>query len=86
MSESNLKKLGGLWLKEGKKGKYMSGSLNHEAIEWLNNNAPVQVMIFKNDYKESGDKRPDYEMYAAPKEGSGGQRETKRESKGDFWS
>lgn len=75
MSENNLKKLSGLWLKEGKKGKFMSGSLDPDAIEWLSNNAPVSLMIFKNTYKQDGDKKPDYELYAAPKEEGGGRRQ-----------
>ncbi len=70
MSEE-LKRLSGLWLKDGKKGKFMSGSLNSEAMDWIQNNGPCKLLIFKNDRKKN-DKHPDYYLHAAPQEDRGG--------------
>lgn len=47
-------KIGGLWLKDGEKGRYMTGSLNETS----------QLFVYKNDYKES-DNHPDYIVYIA---------------------
>ena len=59
--ESNLKKVCGLWLNDGKKGKYMSG----KAQENLRIPEGAKLFVFKNNKKES-DKHPDYNlMYAA---------------------
>lgn len=44
-------KLCGLWLKDGKKGKFFSGKLGSASI-----------FIFKNQYKKE-DKHPDYEIW-----------------------
>lgn len=46
-------KLGGLWLKEGKNGKFMSGKLGS-----------ANIMIFPNKNKKT-DKHPDYEIVVA---------------------
>lgn len=47
--------LGGLWLNESQDGrKYMKGYLGE-----------AEVLIFKNKFKEAGDKQPDYRMYVA---------------------
>jgi hypothetical protein len=60
MSEEKKKAIGGLWLNEGKNGKkYMSGSVNGQ-----------KIIIFKNDFKQEGDKSPDYKIFeSTPKEG-----------------
>jgi len=52
------KSVGALWLKEGKNGKYFSGSI--ELIE----GHKVNIVVFKNQYKEAS-KHPDYKIYLA---------------------
>lgn len=50
------KKLGALWLRDGKDGKkYMTG-----VIETLSGD--VQIVVFRNDKKEAGSKQPDYNI------------------------
>lgn len=46
-------KIGGLWLKEGKKGKFFSGKFGN-----------ANVLIFKNTNKKEA-KHPDYEIFIA---------------------
>lgn len=48
-------KLGALWLKEGKKGKFMSGVLT-----WGEQKIPL--VVFKNNRKQEA-KHPDYEIF-----------------------
>ena len=49
-----LKRVGAMWLKDGKKGKFMSGVLEH-------NGEKINFMVFKNSFKEKdGPKAPDY--------------------------
>ena len=49
-----LRKVGALWLRDGKKGKFMSGVLEH-------NGEKINFMVFKNSFKEKdGPKAPDY--------------------------
>ena len=50
-----LKKIGSLWLKDGKNGKFMSGTLEMFGIE-------STVFVFKND-KGENPKRPDYQIF-----------------------
>lgn len=50
-----MEKLGALWLKDGKKGKYMSGVVEINGVK-------TNILVFKNDHKES-DKHPDYNIY-----------------------
>lgn len=47
-------KLGALWIKTGKKGKFMSGVIKIDDVE-------TKIVVFKNDRKES-DKHPDYNI------------------------
>jgi hypothetical protein len=82
MSESNLKKLSGLWMKDGKKGKFMTGSLNSEAMDWIENNGPCKLLVFKNDRKED-DKHPDYHLFAAPQEDNGGGNRQKQQAEAE---
>lgn len=84
MSDNNLKRLSGLWLKEGKKGKFMTGNLNSEAMDWIENNGPCNLLVFKNDRKES-DKHPDYYLFAAPKEDSGERRDSQGNRSDEPW-
>ena len=55
-----LVKLGALWLKEGRSGKFMSGviTLEDEGIE-------IKLLVFKNTYKEEN-RHPDYVIFEAP--------------------
>ena len=46
-----LEKVGALWLKDGRNGKFMSGEVNGRS-----------VVIFKNSFKDA-DKHPDYIVY-----------------------
>jgi len=54
--QSNLVRVGALWLGEGRNGKYMSGRIE------LNEGQEVRILVFKNNYKEE-DKHPDYIIY-----------------------
>lgn len=47
-----MEKIGALWLKDGKQGKFMSGVIGGR-----------NVLIFKNTRKGKGDKYPDYEVF-----------------------
>lgn len=47
-----MNKIGALWLKDGKSGKFMSGVVGGK-----------NVLIFKNTRKQEGDKYPDYEVF-----------------------
>lgn len=53
----DLQRASGLWLKDGKRGKYMSGETS-EAIP-----AGAKLLIFKNDRKEAGSQQPDYTLF-----------------------
>lgn len=46
----NPDEIGALWMKDGRKGKYLTGTVNG-----------VRVVVFKNDRKNS-DKAPDYRV------------------------
>jgi hypothetical protein len=54
---NDLVRASGLWLKEGKRGKFMSGHTS-EAIP-----DGAKLLIFKNDRKEPGSTEPDYVLY-----------------------
>ena len=55
MSDGNLVRASGLWLKDGKSGKFFSGKVD-TAIP-----AGAAVFVFRNDKKEN-DKQPDYTL------------------------
>jgi hypothetical protein len=57
---SDLKRVSGLWLKDGRNGKFMSGETN-EAIP-----AGTRLLVFRNSKKVAGDKQPDYTLSVAP--------------------
>ena len=59
MSEG-LKNVGGLWLKEGAKGKFMSGEIELGGVK-------QHILIFRND-KDGVEKRPDYRIYISQEE------------------
>jgi uncharacterized protein (DUF736 family) len=49
--------IGGLWLNTDKNGKkYMSGAIKIDGVD-------RRVVIFKNDFKQPGEKSPDYKVY-----------------------
>ena len=76
--ESDLKRVSGLWLKDGKKGKFMSGQTD-EPIP-----GGAKLLIFRNE-KKTTDKQPDYHLYAVAEEGDGaprGQRQGNGQSRG----
>ena len=67
----DFKKLCGLWLTDGKNGKFMSGTLRKQEIDLLvacSESAPdgsVKLFCFKNTKRE-GKKDPDYRVSCAP--------------------
>jgi len=52
---AELKNIGSLWLKDGAKGKYMSGEMELFGTK-------LHVFVFKND-KDGVEKRPDYRVF-----------------------
>lgn len=53
-----IEKAGALWLKNGKKGKFLSGQIEI-------NGEKHGVLIFKNKNKREGTKQPDYQIFWA---------------------
>jgi len=51
-----LKRIGALWIRDGAKGKFMSGEIEAE------NGEVISVLIFKNN-KGDNPKRPDYQVF-----------------------
>lgn len=81
MSDSTMKRLSGLWIKEKKSGgKMMTGRLNADAIEAIQDLGPCNLLLFKNDRKEN-DRHPDYYLFAAPAEDRGGNRRREEETR-----
>lgn len=56
--KKNELEIGVLWLKDGPKGKYMSGLINGEP-----------VVVFKNRNKTEGSKQPDYQVLKSKPKG-----------------
>lgn len=54
--------LGALWIREGKAGKYLSIKLELNGKE-------INLVGFKNRFKEGNDNRPDYRLYNSKKPG-----------------
>lgn len=55
--------IGGLWIKQGKAQKFLSGSIKLDGKEY-------QIIVFKND-KGDNPKRPDYRIFPSqPRGGS----------------
>lgn len=50
-----MEKLGALWVKTGKNGKFMSGVVEIDGVK-------TNIVVFKNDHKEN-EKHPDYKIY-----------------------
>jgi len=53
MQENN-DQIGAMWIKEGQRGKYMSGVIEI-------NGEKINIVVFKNGYKKE-DKHPDYRI------------------------
>ena len=66
MSDSDLVRASGLWLKDGKAGKFFSGEVDKPIP------AGARVFVFRNDKKEN-DKQPDYTLCFAEPEPEGNQ-------------
>jgi hypothetical protein len=67
---------GGLWLKEGKKGKFFSGEMT---FQYNGHPVTARVIIFRNTRKQEGTKQPDYSIkitdaFPAKPKDNGGQR------------
>lgn len=71
-----LKNCGGLWLKDGKRGKFMSGNFEPEG----KGGPKYSFLVFKNEDKKSS-KHPDYRI--AMSEDDDVERETRRPSQVD---
>lgn len=56
-----LARIGALWIKSGKNGKYLAGTID------IDNRNSVKLMVFPNGYKEE-ERHPDYVIYAPPAE------------------
>ena len=54
--------IGGLWIKDGRNGKFMSGKITQM------NGAELSIVVFKND-KGDNPKRPDYRIYLSEPRG-----------------
>lgn len=52
--ENKNNRIGALWIKEGRKGKFMSGNVEIDGVK-------VDIVVFKND-KGDNPKRPDYSI------------------------
>jgi len=70
-----LKKVGALWLKEGAKGKYMSGEIEV-------GDQKISVLVFRND-KDGQEKRPDYRVFVPEDDEEGEQRAPVKEESFD---
>jgi hypothetical protein len=57
---SDLKRVSGLWLKQGRSGTFMSGETDAEIP------AGTRLLVFKNTRKTKGDSQPDYILNVAP--------------------
>lgn len=69
---NTMEKLGALWLKEGKKGKFMSGDLRVGADT-------IPVLIFKNQYKTAAN-HPDYVVMRPVADPQGGEHGSGKET------
>lgn len=49
--------VGAIWVKPGKKGEYLSISID------IGEGVRKQFVAFRNDYKKEGDKAPDYRIF-----------------------
>ena len=78
MSDGSLVRASGLWIKDGKNGKFMSGDLK-DAIP-----AGAKLLIFKNDRKETP-AQPDYTLSYSVPDGEGGATRATSPEAGDDW-
>ena len=60
----SLKRIGALWIRDGKQGKFMAGEIEVGGMT-------VPVMVFRNR-KGDNPKRPDYQVMVKEEEGQGG--------------
>jgi len=59
----SLRNIGALWLKEGKKGRFMAGELQLEGRD----GPRIKIMVFKNQEKK--DRQPDYRIVQSDDDG-----------------
>ena len=55
-----MERIGALWLKNGKNGKFMSGTI--EVGEDEESSTALRILVFKNTFKEK-EQHPDYVIY-----------------------
>lgn len=56
-----LLKIGAAWLKDGRRGKFMSVRITTESGD-------QNYLMFRNKFKREGDNKPDYEVFASTDE------------------
>lgn len=61
---SDLRKLGALWKKDGKKGTFYSGTIDPEAMREAIAAGETRLLLFKVQQKR--ERGPDMELFAAP--------------------
>lgn len=61
----NFRRVSGLWLKDGKRGKFFSGKVGDQPIP-----AGAKLFVFRND-KKQGDSDPDYILNVATDDDAG---------------
>lgn len=66
------KKIGALWVKNGKKGRFLSGEIEVDGSR-------ISVMVFKNE-KGENPKRPDYTVNVMVEDGVAGDQEKRWEN------
>lgn len=65
--KSDLVEIGALWYLESGKG--LKGKFKPDAVAAISAIQGGSVLVLKNQYKEEGDKKPDYRLFIAPPNG-----------------
>ena len=63
MAFDRASEVGALWVRSGRNGEFLSGKVTVNGTE-------IEVVVFKNDKKQPGERSPDWRMYKSePREG-----------------